>query len=68
ARPGRTHNNTTARHDHILAYLRAAGLGELADLGFCGLDNGSGIVPVGHSFRHNTPAWLPAIPSAQPPS
>ncbi|MEE1741207.1 hypothetical protein PUR49_32570 [Streptomyces sp. BE147] len=41
ARPGRTHNNTTARHDHILAYLRAAGLGELADLGFCGLDNDS---------------------------
>ncbi|MFH8842081.1 transposase family protein [Streptomyces sp. NPDC017868] len=33
ARPGRTHDNTAARHDHILAHLRAAGLG------FRGLDN-----------------------------
>ncbi|MFF7369628.1 transposase family protein [Streptomyces tricolor] len=39
ARPGRTHDNTAARHDHILAPLRAAGLGALADLGFRGLDN-----------------------------
>ncbi|MFE1558143.1 transposase family protein [Streptomyces sp. NPDC058734] len=39
ARPGRTHDNTAARHDHILAHLRAAGLDALADLGFCGLDN-----------------------------
>ncbi|MET9935860.1 transposase family protein, partial [Streptomyces sp. NPDC006324] len=39
ARPGRTHDNTAARHDHILAHLRAAGLGALADLGFPGLDN-----------------------------
>ncbi|CAL9398670.1 transposase family protein [Streptomyces sp. enrichment culture] len=39
ARPGRTHDNTSARHDHILAHLRAAGLGALADLGFRGLDN-----------------------------
>lgn len=38
-RPGRTHDNTAARHDHILAHLRAAGLGALADLGFRGLDN-----------------------------
>ncbi|MFD5042236.1 transposase family protein [Streptomyces sp. NPDC058377] len=38
ARPGRTHDSTAARHDHILAHLRAAGLGALADLGFCGLD------------------------------
>jgi hypothetical protein len=30
---------TAARHDHILAHLRAAGLGALADLGFRGLDN-----------------------------
>ncbi|WP_309144211.1 transposase family protein [Streptomyces sp. BR123] len=37
--PGRTHDNTAARHDHILAHLRAAGLGVLADLGFRGLDN-----------------------------
>ncbi|WP_240803272.1 transposase family protein [Streptomyces sp. A1499] len=39
ARPGRTHDNITARHDHILAPLRAAHLGALADLGFRGLDN-----------------------------
>ncbi|MFD4578193.1 transposase family protein, partial [Streptomyces sp. NPDC058417] len=39
ARPGRTHDNTAARHDHILAHLRANGLGALADLGFRGLDN-----------------------------
>lgn len=39
SRPGRTHDNTAARRDHILAHLRAAGLGALADLGFRGLDN-----------------------------
>ncbi|WP_236726430.1 transposase family protein [Streptomyces sp. NBRC 110465] len=39
ARPGRTHDNTAARHDHVLAHLRAAGLGALADPGFRGLDN-----------------------------
>ncbi|WP_381568716.1 transposase family protein [Streptomyces eurythermus] len=39
ARPGRTHDNTAARHDRILAHLRAAGLGALADLGFRGLGN-----------------------------
>ncbi|MFF3735248.1 transposase family protein [Streptomyces sp. NPDC002476] len=39
ARPGRTHDNTAARHDHIAVHLRAAGLGALADLGFRGLDN-----------------------------
>ncbi|MGW5564591.1 hypothetical protein ACWEWD_14365 [Streptomyces tendae] len=32
ARPGRTHDNTAARHNHILAHLRAVGLGALADL------------------------------------
>ncbi|WP_329468409.1 transposase family protein [Streptomyces sp. NBC_01431] len=39
ARPGSTHDITAARHDHVLAHLRAAGLGALADLGFRGLDN-----------------------------
>ncbi|MFI9203679.1 transposase family protein [Streptomyces sp. NPDC053048] len=39
ARPGRTHDVTAARRDHILAHLRTAGLGALADLGFRGLDN-----------------------------
>ena len=38
ARTGRTHDITAARHGHILAHLRAAGLGSLADLGFLGLD------------------------------
>ncbi|OIJ99079.1 IS5/IS1182 family transposase [Streptomyces monashensis] len=39
ARPGRTHDITAARRDHILAHLRAASLGALADLGFLGLDD-----------------------------
>ncbi|NUK85929.1 transposase family protein [Streptomyces lunaelactis] len=39
ARPGRTHDITAARRDRILAHLRAAGLGALADLGFLGLDD-----------------------------
>ncbi|MEV7192549.1 transposase family protein [Streptomyces sp. NPDC093510] len=39
ARPGHTHHNTAARHDPILAHLRAAGPGALADLGLRGLDN-----------------------------
>ncbi|MFF5009853.1 transposase family protein [Streptomyces phaeochromogenes] len=39
ARPSRTHDNTAARQDHVLAHLRAAGLGALADLGFRGLDS-----------------------------
>jgi DDE superfamily endonuclease len=39
ARPGRTHDITAARHDHIIDHLKAAGLGALADLGFLGLDN-----------------------------
>ena len=41
ARPGRTHDITAARHDHVVEHLRAAGLGALADLGFIGLENGS---------------------------
>ncbi|MER7775800.1 transposase family protein [Streptomyces sp. NPDC096191] len=39
ARTGSTNDITAARYDHILAHLRAAGLGALADLGFCGLDD-----------------------------
>ncbi|MFD4759789.1 transposase family protein [Streptomyces sp. NPDC058439] len=39
ARPGRTHDATAARRDHLLAHLRAAGLGALADLGFLGLND-----------------------------
>ncbi|WP_405540991.1 transposase family protein [Streptomyces antimycoticus] len=37
--PGRTHDNTAARHDRVRAHLQAAGLGALADLGFRSLDN-----------------------------
>ena len=37
ARPGRTHDITAARHDHIVEHLKATGLGALADLGFLGL-------------------------------
>jgi DDE superfamily endonuclease len=38
ARHGAASEITAARHDHITARLRAAGLGALADLGFTGLD------------------------------
>jgi hypothetical protein len=38
ARRGAASEVTAARHDHITARLRAAGLGALADLGFNGLD------------------------------
>ncbi|MET9914877.1 transposase family protein [Streptomyces sp. NPDC006476] len=39
ARPGRSSEITTARHNHITRHLREAGLGPLADLGFTGLDD-----------------------------
>lgn len=39
ARPGRSSEITTARHNKICARLREAGLGALADLGFVGLDD-----------------------------
>ncbi|MEV0695512.1 transposase family protein [Streptomyces sp. NPDC050388] len=39
ARPGRSSEVTTARHNKITARLRAAGLGALADLGSTGLDD-----------------------------
>ncbi|TMR92580.1 transposase family protein [Nonomuraea basaltis] len=39
ARPGRSSEITTARHNHIVQKLRDAGLGALADLGFVGLDD-----------------------------
>jgi hypothetical protein len=38
ARRGAASEITAARHDHIAARLRGAGLGALADLGFTGLD------------------------------
>nr|WP_051433567.1 transposase family protein [Streptomyces niveus] len=39
AKPGRSSEITTARHNRITAHLREAGLGALADLGFAGLDD-----------------------------
>lgn len=38
ARRGAASEITAARHDHLTARLRAAGLGALADLGFTGVD------------------------------
>lgn len=39
ARPGRSSEVTTARHNKITTHLRVAGIGALADLGFIGLDD-----------------------------
>ncbi|MEU9283089.1 transposase family protein [Streptomyces sp. NPDC048341] len=39
AKPGRSSEITTARHNKITRHLREAGLGALADLGFVGLDD-----------------------------
>ncbi|MFJ2864041.1 transposase family protein [Kitasatospora sp. NPDC087314] len=39
ARPGRSSEIATARHDKVTTRLREAGLGALADLGFVGLDD-----------------------------
>jgi hypothetical protein len=47
ARPGRSAEITTARHNKICARLREAGLGALADLGFVGLDNNRDDNPAG---------------------
>lgn len=39
AKPGRSSEITTARHNKISTHLREAALGALADLGFVGLDD-----------------------------
>jgi hypothetical protein len=67
ARPGRTHDNTAARHDHILAHLRAAGLGALADLGFRGLDNDilDTVIVTGHTVSR-THKLTPRREGSQP--
>ncbi|MFJ9034941.1 transposase family protein [Streptomyces sp. NPDC102274] len=39
AKPGRSSEITTARHNKLTRHLREAGLGALADLGFVGLDD-----------------------------
>ena len=59
ARPGRTHDITAARRDHILVHLRAAGLGALAELGFLGLDDDAGAPVVAPGSRPLAPASSP---------
>ncbi|MFJ4868150.1 hypothetical protein [Streptomyces sp. NPDC088757] len=52
---GGTHDNTVARHGHVLAHLRTAGLCEPAGLGSRGLDNdilAVGRALVEHGFAH----------------
>ncbi|WP_369695779.1 transposase family protein [Streptomyces coelicoflavus] len=67
ARSGRTHDNTAARHDHILAHLRAASLGALADLGFRGLDNDIHSPCDRHRLRrHPRPQAHPGPEGSQP--
>ncbi|MFB7758573.1 transposase family protein [Streptomyces sp. NPDC056121] len=39
ARPSRSSEITTARHNKLIEHLRVAGLGALGDLGFIGLDD-----------------------------
>ncbi|GGT42606.1 transposase family protein [Streptomyces chromofuscus] len=46
AKPGRSSETTTARHNKITGHLRKAGLAALADLGFVGLDDHSDDDPV----------------------
>ncbi|MER5479247.1 transposase family protein [Streptomyces sp. NPDC002734] len=70
-RPDRTHDNTAARQDHVMAHLRAATLGASADLGYRGLDNDvlDPVIVTGfHAGRTHklTPARRP--PSAPSPS
>jgi hypothetical protein len=56
ARPGRSAEITTARHNRLRARLREAGLGALADLGFVGLDdhNDDPIVVTGQKASRGT--------------
>lgn len=56
AKPGRSSEITTARHNKITGHLREAGLGALADLGFVGLDDKPADDPViitGHTATRN---------------
>lgn len=39
AKPGRTHDATAARHQHITAALRQAGLGAIADMAYSALED-----------------------------
>ncbi|MDQ0940143.1 transposase family protein [Streptomyces sp. V1I1] len=54
ARPGRSSEITTARHNKLTGHLREAGLGALADLGFVGLDDDPDDNPVVTTGRKAT--------------
>ncbi|MEV0150117.1 MULTISPECIES: transposase family protein [unclassified Nonomuraea] len=57
AKPGRSSEITTARHNEITARLREAGLGAIADLGFVGLndDPGDPVVITGRKAARGRP-------------
>ncbi|MFI7643671.1 transposase family protein [Nonomuraea sp. NPDC049400] len=57
ARPGRSSEITTARHNNLVQKLREAGLGALADLGFVGLDDEpkDPVVITGRKATHTNP-------------
>lgn len=57
AKPGRYSEITTARHNHLCARLREAGLGALADLGFIGLDDNDDdpVIITGRKATRNNP-------------
>ncbi|MFI0730353.1 transposase family protein [Streptomyces sp. NPDC021225] len=57
AKPGRSSEITTARHNKITTRLREAGLGALADLGFIGLDDDPDdpVITTGRRATHGHP-------------
>ncbi|MFI0730359.1 transposase family protein [Streptomyces sp. NPDC021225] len=57
AKPGRSSEITTARHNKITTRLREAGLGALADLGFIGLDDDPDdpVIITGRRATHGQP-------------
>ncbi|MFF7172913.1 transposase family protein [Streptomyces pseudovenezuelae] len=57
ARPGRSSEITTARHNKIVDRLREAGLGVIADLSFVGLDTNPDdpVVITGYKAAHSKP-------------
>lgn len=57
ARPGRSSEITTARHNRLTEQLRRAGLGAIADLGFVGLDDNPDdpVIITGRKAARNRP-------------
>ncbi|WP_267883799.1 transposase family protein [Streptomyces sp. NRRL S-646] len=67
ARPGRTHDITAARRDHVVAHLCATGLGALADPGIIGLDDDADAPGVITGFKDTRARKLtPAEKDANP--